>query len=68
VPAEGVPSDNAALSDGAAENGNIGVERQPRGRGRRNPRRGGRGRGPREGQGSDNVVVLPAGSDSDKGD
>lgn len=68
VPAEGVPSDNAALSDGAAENGNIGVERQPRGRGRRNPRRGGRGRGPREGQGSDNVVVAPAASDSDKAD
>lgn len=66
VPPEGVPSDNAALSGGAAGNGNAGVERQPRGRGRRNPRRGGRGRGPREGQGAENAAAAPTGGDSDK--
>lgn len=67
---EGAPVEGGGAFAVAGENGipsNSNAENRPRGRGRRNQRRGGRGRGPKDAQAGDNGAPSSVSSESDGG-
>ncbi len=67
---EGAPPQGGASVALAGESSfptNPNAENRPRGRGRRNQRRGGRGRGPKDAQAGDNSAPSPVSSEADAG-